>query len=132
MRASYPSDLTDCQWLVLEKFLSRWNMWPRRRNEMRDMMNAIFYWLKTGCQWRQLPIHFPPWKSVYGQVWRWKHNGRWEELHRLLREQVREQEGREAQPSAGIIDSQSVKTAQKGGFEVTMLERKPKGANAIS
>jgi putative transposase len=76
----------------------------------REIVNAVLYLLRSGCGWRLLPHDLPPWKTVYHYFRLWSRNGLWERLHTALREQVRQKMGREAQPSAGIIDSQSVKT----------------------
>ena len=79
------------------------------------ILNAIFYLVRSGCAWRLLPRDLPPWQTVYHSCRQWRHDGTWEQLHTVLREQVRVQAGRDAQPSAGIVDSQSVKTTSVGG-----------------
>jgi len=105
---------------------------------IREILNAIFYQLRSGGAWRLLPHDLPPWDTVYGYFRRWKQNGLWKTLHDALREQLRVQEGREATPSAAIVDSQSVKTTQKGGqrnlkqLSGMTPERRSKDANAIS
>jgi putative transposase len=87
---------------------------------VREIVNAILYFVRTGCQWRNLPHDFPPWGTVHYYYRRWRLDGTWQKIHRTLREQVRtEKEGREATPSAAIIDSQSVKTTEKRGLAVT-------------
>jgi transposase len=113
---AYPSDLTDMEWRILEPLLPL----PARRGRPRTyawraILNGIFYVLRTGCQWRAVPRDLPPWATVYHYWWLWRKSGLWEQLNARLREYVRVALGRNAQPSAGIIDSQSVKTTGVGG-----------------
>ena len=82
---------------------------------MRAIVNAIVYVLRNGVVWRALPHDFPPWKTVYHYFRAWRRDGTWAAIHDALREQVRQADGREASPSAAILDSQSVKTTEKGG-----------------
>ena len=115
-RKSYPSDLTDAEWAILAPLLPPPKQGGRPRSaELREVMNAIFYVLKTGCQWALLPHDFPAKGTVYHYFNTWRKNGLWEQLNHRLREQVRLSRGRAASPSAGIMDSQSVKTGEKGG-----------------
>jgi putative transposase len=115
-RKTYPSDLTDIEWLIVEPLipLAKPGGRPREVN-IREVLNAIFYLLRSGCAWRMLPHDFPPWQTVYGYFRAWRKDGIWEQINDALREAVRSQAGRELEPSAAIIDSQSVKTTETKG-----------------
>jgi putative transposase len=112
----YPSDLSDAEWSLLEPHLPG----PKRRgrprlHSPREVLDAVFYVLKTGCQWRMLPKDFPPWQTVFHYFRRWRLDGVWERMNRALRRSLRKRLGREPEPSAGIVDAQSVKTTGVGG-----------------
>ena len=134
-RPAYPTDLSDEEWQTIQAVLpqakngrtGRPRKWP-----LREIWNAIFYILRTGGAWRHLPHDFPPYNDVWDHFWRWRQSGLIETVHDALREQVRHNEGKEASPSAAIIDSQSVKTAQKGGTGALTRARKSKDASATS
>ena len=112
----YPSDLSEAEWKLLEQHLpaSKRRGRPRIHNP-RAILNAVFYILKSGCQWRMLPRDFPPWKTVFHYFRAWRIDGTSERLHRAIRRQSREYLGRDPEPSAGIVDSQSAKTTGVGG-----------------
>ena len=117
-RKPYLSDLTDAQWQLIHPLLSAEKSRGRKREvDLREVLNATFYVLRTGCQWDYLPHDFPPADTVYGYFRRWRADGPWEQLNTVLREKVRVKAGKETTPSAGIIDSQSVKTAEMAGAE---------------
>lgn len=118
-RVGYPSDLSDEEYAAVAPHLPRARQPGERgrprRHPLRAVLDGIFYVVKTGCQWRQLPRDYPPWRTVYHYFRRWRLDGIWERLHVALRERVRTAAGRDPQPSTGIIDSQSVKTTGVGG-----------------
>jgi putative transposase len=115
-REPYPTDLTDEQWHVIEPMVPPEKHGGRPREvDIREVVNAILYILRTGCQWRNLPHDFPPWGTVSWYFWLWSNDGTWTRIHDKLREMVREEAGREKEPSAAILDSQSVKTTEVGG-----------------
>jgi putative transposase len=109
---NYPTNLTENQKQVIEEIL---NDNRKRKHKLTDILNAIFYLLKTGCQWRMLPNEFAPWNTVYFYYRKWKNNGTIEEMNDYLRNIVRKKLGREESPSAACIDSRSVKTTRSGG-----------------
>jgi putative transposase len=114
-RRAYPTDLNDNEWKVIAPLMPQPSSNGRPREHCwREILNAIFYVTKNGCHWRALPHDFPPWKTVYHYFRLWRINSRWEKLNRTLREAVREKQGRHKQPSAAILDSQSVKTVEGG------------------
>jgi putative transposase len=96
------------------------------------LLDAIGYVVRTACAWRYLPHDFPPWQTVYHYFRLWRPDGTWERIHDTLREQARQAAGRTARPSAGIVDSQFVKTTEKGGNAATTAARKSTGASGIS
>lgn len=110
--ANYPTDLSDSQWQVIEQYVKDNR---KRKHGYREILNAIMYLVKTGCQWRMLPHDFAKWQTVYFYYRRWKRNGTLEQIQQELVEKIRQKAGRNAVPSVGIIDAQSVKTTLVGG-----------------
>ena len=130
----YPSDLRDAQWARLEPLLKesrggRHAGGRPRKYELRRVVDAMLYVVKTGCQWRQMPANFPPWQSVHQQFRAWRDSGVWERVGKALREQGRKAQGRNAAPTVAILDSQSAKTALKGGGGVTTRAKRSRGAS---
>jgi putative transposase len=114
----YPTDLSDEEWHCIDSHLPEPTGQGRPRlHGLRAILDAVFYVLKSGCPWRLLPRDFPPWKTVYDWFRRWRIDGTWERLNAELRERLRWHLGRNPQPSAGIVDSQSIRTTGVGGNE---------------
>ena len=112
----YPSDLTDDEWELVERLISPGKPGGGKRTViMREVVNGLMYVLSTGCQWRAIPKDLPPKSTIYDYFDLWTYDGTLERIHHTLYEQCREQAQREASPTAAIIDSQSVKSAEKGG-----------------
>jgi putative transposase len=113
-RTQYPSDVTDEQWRILGMLLPSRSQRGRKPLDRRLVINAILYVVRSGCQWRMLPSDFPCWSTVYGIFWKWRREGVWQRIHDALRERVRRAVGKKATPTAAIIDSQSIRTAEGG------------------
>ena len=120
----YISDLVDEEWEIIEPLLPNASDDGRPRlYSFREILNALFYLEKTGCQWRMLPKEFPKWRSVYGYFNLWCKSGLWEIINKELVKMCRKSMNKSENISVGIIDSQSVKSTKKGALQVLMVER---------
>jgi len=133
----YPSDLTDAEWALIAPTIPPAKRGGRRREvDVREVVNGLLYVLETGCPWRHLPKDFPPKSTVHGYFDLWAWDGTLERIHEVLYVALRAKEGRDASPSAAIIDSQSARSAQKGGLRsirsASMRARRSRGPSAIS
>ena len=127
-RHAYPSDLSDAQWAKLKEYIPSPKEGPQEsKYERREVVNAMLYQKRTGCQWRFLPHDFPPWSLVKNYYYQWRGDGTFERALDALRSRIRIESGREEDPSLGIIDSQSVKTTEVGGPSGFDAGKKVKG-----
>jgi putative transposase len=130
-RKHYSTDLTDREWAIVEPLVPAVKPGGRPcRWERREILNGIFYMLRAGGSWRLLPHDFPPWQTVYHSFRLWRREGTVKRLHDQLRVQTRVRLGRKPDATAAIIDSQSVKTAERGGPVATTAAKRSRGASA--
>lgn len=131
-RKPYPTDVTDEQWRLIEHLLPRPRSFGRpRTTSMREVLNGVLYLVRTGCQWRCLPQEFPPWPTVHHYYRLMRLDGTWRVVHDRLRERVRRTAGRQENPRVAIIDSQSVKTTEKGGSRGSTRANASRAASVI-
>jgi len=134
-KKKYPGELSDKEWLLIQPVVER-TFYPKGGRKpkygARRILDAIFYLLRSGCSWRLLPHDFPPWQTVYSQFTSWRKQGTFKRMHDHVRSKLRVLLERASDPSAGIIDSQSVKTTEKGAPKATMPGRKSKAEKDIS
>ncbi len=133
VRRAYPSDLSDAQWELVEPLMPE----PAatgapRTTDLREVLDALFSKVRTGCSWRQLPHDFPCWETVASSFYRWKRSGLLRTIHDVLHAEVRCCPGRDPDPTLGIIDSQSVRTGQQGGLAASTRASGSVDANATS
>jgi transposase len=129
-RKPYPTDLSDKEWALIKHLVPEAKPGGRpEKYPKREILNGIFSIVRGGCAWRLMPHDLPPWQMVYQYCWRWRQDGTWQLMHDLLRGDGRAAAGKRRQPSAGIIDSQSVKTTEKGGAAVSISTSRSKGAS---
>src|ERR687894_2272933 len=132
-RLTYTPDLTDDEWQSLKPLLPPDKAGGRpRKYPMREVINGIQYILRGGCAWRLMPHDLPHWQTAYQTFRAWRQDGTWLRIHDQLRDEVRTRMGRHRQPSAAIIDAQTVKTTEQGGPTAMTGRRSSMAANAIS
>jgi transposase len=133
IRQPYPSDPSDREWFQVQRFIPAPKPGGRpAKYQRREIVNALLYIDRTGCQWRALPHDFPPWETVYWYFRTWKTDGTLDRLHDELRGDLRQAEGHQRPPSAAILDSQSVRTTERGGRGAMTAVRGSRAASGTS
>lgn len=134
VKKRYSSDLTNAEWQILQLLLPLPKARGRRRQvDEREILNGIFYQIRNGCVWSDLPQDLPAWQTVYKYFRRWQRKGIWQQIHDALRREMRVSVGKQPQASAGSIDSQSVKTTEKRGKSTaSTVENESRGASGLS
>jgi len=132
-RKLYPSDMSDAEWALIEPYLPEAKGFGHpRKVDLREILNAIFYVQRSGCQWEMLPHDLPPHSTVYKYFRKWQRKGIWQAIHDPLRRELRQEMGREEDSSVAIADSQSVKTTEKRGWSTAlMVARRFRAVSAI-
>lgn len=125
-RKKYRSDISDKEWEILKKYIPEIAEGGNRKYEIREVVNGIYYVLRTGCAWEYIPHDLPHWKTCYEYFRKWSEQGIWKVIEDEIRKRLRKEIGKEEQPTAVILDSQAVKTTEKGGSVDMMEERKSK------
>lgn len=131
-RKSYPSDLSDAEWAILRPLMPPPKGFGHPVEvDFREILNAVFYVQRTGCQWEMLPHDLPPYTTVYGYFRKWQRKGIWQKMHDKVRQQVRQADNRDVQSTVAIADSQSVKTTEKRGrCMASMVARRLRAVSA--
>lgn len=130
-RKKYRSDISDKEWEILKQYLPEIAEGANRKYEIREIVNGIYYVLRTGCAWEYIPHDLPHWKTCYEYFRKWSEQGIWKIAMDEIRKRLRKEIGKEEEPTAVVLDSQAIKTTEKGGSVDMMEGRKSKGESVI-